>query len=297
MLEHEDVDKYHLDTLCIDIPTLQNNHYLDKGKIKNPKDKSEMKGFVKVKYDDNKKQYEFIYTEQCTQKTVTPIIETILSNEEAKVVNDNDGLYETTDSYVYRGSNPNNYISLSGNSTPNGRIVSIDKATKMAKVVMLADNPKQWPEEGLIEYLNAEFESGTTFENFKQFISVNTKWNSGKTEKLDNAEVIKSNEKQGSEYHTIGLLTMGEYIDASLDDECYASNDCNSYLTTNKKYWLLNKVDDNKEWYVDIDNLKNITIPVETSQVDYNLYPVFNLKLNTSVTGTGTYDNPYVVEE
>ena len=293
MIDNNETDKYHLNTLCISISDLKDKGYLKKKEIKNPKTKQEMNGFVKVQYDENKKQYVYDYMDACTPNIVAPAIETILNNETVKVINDNAGLYETNDEYIYKGENPNNYIQL---NTIKWRIISIDKTTNMMKIINLTDNPKQWPESGLIESLNDDYESGTTYESFKSMISPNTKWNTGKVEKLDSAISIKSVEKQGSEYHTIGLLTVGEYIDASLNKNCYLTNNCTSYLTTSKKYWLLNKVNDSKEWYVDNNQLKNITVPISSSQVDYHIYPVLYLKINASITGHGTEVDPYVLQ-
>lgn len=289
MLEHNDVDKYHLNTLCIDIPTLQENNYIEKGKIKDPRTKEELSGYVKVTYDNSKNQYEFKYTETCTQNLVTPLVETILNNEDIKVTGNTDGLYETTDSYVYRGTNPNNYLSLNGN-TADWRIVSIDKSTNMIKAVTLKDQIQPVTPEGLFTYVNRFYDSGTTYESFKDLIKTNSKWNTGKIDKLDSTETIKSVEKQSSEFHTIGLLTMGDYLDASLDKNCYSSNDCTSYLTTSKNFWLINTTSDNKQWYVENNTIKNTDEP--NSKL-FHVYPVLYLTVNTSLTGDGTPTNPY----
>lgn len=289
MLEHADVDKYHLNTLCIDIPTLQENDYIDKGNIKNPKNGQKLTGYVKVTYDNSKNQYEFKYSESCTQSIVTPLVETIINNEEIKVVGNTDGLYETTDDYIYRGNNPNNYLSLNGSNTPEWRIISIDKKNNMIKAIKIKDNQQQWPQNGLSDYLNSDYESGSTYESFKQLINTNSKWNTGKIDKLDTAVTIKSIEKQSNDYYTIGLLSVGEYIDASLNKNCYSSNNCSSYLTTGKKYWLTNKTSDDKQWYVDNNEIKNIS---PTDQL-YHIYPVLYLTVNASFNGDGTISNPY----
>ena len=54
MLENQKVDEYHLNTLCINISTLQNKGYLEKGNIRNPKTDEiidPLKNFVKIKYN------------------------------------------------------------------------------------------------------------------------------------------------------------------------------------------------------------------------------------------------------
>lgn len=288
MLDNSNIDKYHLNTLCVSIQQLQEKNYLTKDSIVNPMTKQDMQGYIKIQYDTTVNQYKYTYIDECTDKIVKPIVETVLENEQIKVSGTQDGLYETIDKYVFKGNNPNNYIKIGGNTW---RIVDIDKTTNMAKIIDLKDNQQQWPTNGLLDYLNSDFDSGSTYENLKTITNENSKWNTGKIEKLDTAVSIKSVEKQSSEYNTVGLLTVGEYIEASTDKECYSSNDCSSYLTTGKKYWLLNKLDDNKEWYVDDDELKNITVP--TTEM-YHIYPVVYLNVNTSVTGSGTETDPYI---
>ena len=289
MMEHNDVDKYHLNTLCLSISDLQNNNYIEKGVIKNPKTKQELTGYVKVTYNNQKNQYEFEFSESCTNNIVTPLIETILNNEEVKVTGTTAGLYETTDSYVFKGENPNNYISLNGSNTPEWRIISIDKNTNVAKVIKLADNPQDWPEDGINEYLNSDYESGSTYESFKDLIIPNAKWNVGKIDKLDTAVTIKSIEKQSNDYSTISLLSIGEYIDASVDKDCYSKNNCLSYLTTTKNYWLINKTSDDKQWFV---TGRAMTVLQPTNQI-FHFYPVLYLTPNASFEGEGTLTNPY----
>ena len=105
---------------------------------------------------------------------------------------------------------------------------------------------------------------------------------------------LKSIEKQSNSYNTIGLLTVGEYIDASLDKDCYNTNNCISYLSTistKTNYWLLNKTSDGKSWYITAEN--KIASSIADSQI-YNIYPCLFLKLNTQIdSGDGTYSEPY----
>lgn len=293
MLENYNSDKYHLNTLCVNLSTLQEKGYLEKGDIKNPKTKEEMRGSLEIKFNSDKNQYSYTYKETCTEKTVTPVSETIINNEDVKLTGPTDGLYETTDSYIFKGTDPNNHIKFSS-SNDDWRIISIDKETNLVKIINLSSTSTSYPEDGIITYLNNDFDSGSTYSDTKELINTNSKWNIGKIDDYkDSALSIKSQEKQSTEFHTIGLLSIGEYIDSSTNKDCYKTNNCSSYLPSDKKYWLLNSTTDNKLWYVDNNELKNET---PNNQL-YYIYPVLNLKLNTEVTGTGTSLDPYIIKD
>lgn len=293
MLENETEDKYHLNTMCITIKNLQDKGYLEKGNIKNPKTSQNFdvdKNYVKVKYNIEKNQYEYNFTDNCVYDIVTPASETILENTTLKIINKDDGLYETTDSYVYRGLNPNNYFEFHNEQW---RIVSIDKETMMLKLINLKFNPKTITEEGILKDLNNDFETGTTYSGVKEFINLNSKWNYGMISKLDSSQTLKSLEKQSSSFNTISLLTVSEYIDASLEKNCYVNNTCNSYLSKGLNYLLLNSTNDNKNWYVTNKNeLATTTIGTQ----EFHIYPCIYLKLNTQIKGTGTIDSPYEIK-
>ena len=290
MLENTDDDKYHLNTTCITIKMLQNKGYLEKGNIKNPKEGKNFdvnKNYVKAEYDFDKSQYVYEFTDSCENKNVIPVSETILKNNPIKIINKEDGLYETTDSYVFRGANPNNYINFNNKKW---RIVSIDKETMMIKIIDLSDNQKQISENGIIKDLNDDFETGTTYNTNREKINTNSKWNSNVIKELDSSLTIKSVEKQSNSFNTISLLTLGEYVDASLDKDCYKTNNCTSYLLTGKTYWLLNQTNDNNQWYVNNNKLESTT----TDSKLYNVYPCLYLKLNTEISsGNGTIETPY----
>ena len=180
MLENEVDDPYHLNTMCISLSDLQNKGYLENGEIKNPKTNKnyDLKKYeVTVKYNLEKNQYEYNFTDMCVASEIIPASKKIIENNEIKITNNSDGLYETTDSYVYRGPNPNNYIEINSKLW---RIVSIDKETMMMKIINLEDNLMQVPENGFIEELNEDFKNGTTYnESFKEKINTNSKWNQG----------------------------------------------------------------------------------------------------------------------
>lgn len=295
MLENEVDDPYHLNTMCISLSTLQKKGYLENGEIKNPKTNENFdvdKNYVEVKYNLEKNQYEYSFTDICVvNDEIIPASKTIIENNEIKITNEKDGLYETTDSYVYRGDNPNNYIEFNNKSW---RIVSIDKETMMMKIINLENDQIQ--ENDFIEKLNADFGTGTTYnKNFKKKINTNSKWNQGVVNSLESSLTLKSIEKQSNSYNTIGLLTVGEYIDASLIKDCYKQNNCSSYLSKSTNYWLLNKTSDNKSWYITKEN--KISSSTASSQ-SYNIYPCLFLKLNTQIdSGYGTKENPYKLKQ
>ena len=300
MLQEEDLDPNHTNTLCIYVSDLQDKGLLKSGKVVNPntneniaeKINNKSKGVVIVKFDHSTNQYTYNFTtEGCTEVIVTPAYQTILSNETVKTVGNTDGLYEENNEYIYKGENPNNYITFK-NST--WRIISIDKETNMLKIINLNDNQKSLSSNkvsGLVDDLNEEFSTeNSSYQSVKDYINNNSKWNKGNVSALSSALSLKSQEKQSNDYKTINLLTLGEYVNASLDNNCYKTT-CTSYLSTSKNYWLLNQTSDNKNWCIKSDNKADKVVP---SDQLYNVYPV--LYLNTGVEideGNGTSTTPY----
>lgn len=295
MLENPNIDKYHINTICKSISVLQDNGYLDKGKIVNPKTDEDMvaKGYkFKVKFDSSTNQYVYDVTDTCIESIKIPVSEKIIKEVDIKISRKEDGLYETNDAYIYRGINPNNYIKLNNNLW---RIISINKETMMVKIINLNGSQYTWQDSGIVKILNSEFDEGTTYNSIKENININSKWSKNLLSKLDSAMTIKSIEKQSNDYQTIGLLTVGEYIDASLDSECYKKNNCNSYLNNEKNYWLLNQTINGENWY--INNSGNINYVKPSSEQLYYGYPVLYLKIDTEIkSGIGTREEPYILK-
>lgn len=296
MIENNKEDEYHLNTLCIKISTLQEKNYLEKGNIKNPKTDENFdvnKNYVKVKYNFDNNQYTYNFTDICTPNMLIPASKTIIEKNTIKINIKDDGLYETTDSYVFRGTNPNNYIKINNITW---RIVSIDKETMMLKIINLNDNLKQISENGILKDMNDDYETGDIYTYIKEYVNVNSKWNSGVINSLNSSLTLKSIEKQSNIYNTIGLLTVGDYVNASIVKNCHITNTCTSYLSTSKNNWLLNKTSDNKTWYVNNQN-KLGAMSINNSLL-YHVYPTVYLKVNNTISGgTGTETDPYVLNE
>lgn len=284
------MDENHLNTVCVSIETLQDKKYIEKGVIKNPLTKTVMDGKIEVSYDEDNNQYKYLYNEACTDLIVVPAYKHILANTTAKVVGTTNGLYETTDSYVYRGMNPNNYIKLNNKIF---RIVSIDKETGMLKLINFDSNQVIWTS-NLLTNINEELNVSTSAYNYlADYVNKNSKWNIGKIDKLESYDVVKSIEKETQDYKTIGFLNVSEYIDASTNRTCYKTNTCNSYLNNNTNYWLINKTTSDYIWIINSSGeIKNIN---PTNQL-YNAYIVVSLNINKQIsTGDGTLANPFIL--
>ena len=120
----------------------------------------------------------------------------------------------------------------------------------------------------------------------------------------------------------IGLMTITEYVEASLNSECY---NVYSNFIYNTKYWYADdgsdqKTQHNQTWVCGIDNwlanqegtiwtmtpfvltnygvyliLKNNSIFATGASDTGRSYPVFYLKSNVDITGDGTINSPYVI--
>ncbi len=291
----DSMDSYNLNTICLTIDKMQKDDILSPNDIKNPKTGKKLTGKVEIVYDFDKNQYKYKYKDDCKEIKIKPAYETlVVENEDnIKISGTDDGLYETIDSYIYKGLNPNNFIKIDNQIW---RIINIDKSSKELRVVKLEDNQVNY-DKNMLENLNSEYNTeGSIYSSIKQFIKENPKINIGSYDEISSLNTVSTIEKSKNDYKTISLLTASDYMNASTNLDCFKNAICNinNYLNNSKSFYLLNSnVDQDKTWFVD----KNGIIQLD-SQTDAlrHVYPVINLKLSTQISGgDGSELNPYVV--
>lgn len=283
MLANPSLDKYHTSRLCIEITTLQNNGFLETGDIKNPETNELINSYkVLAEYESDSKQYKYDVVQSCTPIT-TPIISDDLVETRNLVVSSGDGLYEDSDSYVFKGTNPNNYLSFNNKLW---RIISIDKETKFVKIMSTTSVGEGYQENGVIPYLNASYETDYNSER-RKLISTNSKWNTGVIDSTSTkVNIIKSLEKQQNSYYTVGLLSMSDYLNSFIGD--------NSYLK-NGTYFLSNKTSSDNLWILNNNSL--VAVQPSNSPVSCKIYPVIYLNLNARISeGNGSQLTPYKID-
>lgn len=276
-------------------------------------------GTVQVQNADG----EYLYSPylNCGDSYTTIELAKKIVEDEANIVNSGYGLYAMNGSYVYRGEDVNNYVKF-GNSL--WRIVRITSDNNIVLIndTGIAYNSQPWDDRyneatgyksgfnqykasRIREYLNKIYESPDEDSGEKLLSkkdkakilpftlcigkrSVNSE---GNTSKEECSEVL------GDQMY--GLLTLSEYMTASLDSNCTkaTSKTCTNYnyLSKVKDWWLAtaNKDDDITVFKINYNGLI-----VSESASNYSIVrPV--VYLNNKVlykSGNGTLKKPYKIK-
>ena len=265
---------------------------------------------------------EYLYTPylNCGDSYTTVELAKKIVQDESNIVTSGYGLYSMNGAYVYRGEEVNNYIKL-GDSL--WRIVKI---TSDNNLVLIHDtgvmyNPQPWDDRynektsynsgfnqysnsRIREYLNKIYESPSDDEekllskkNKAKLVSYNlcVGKRSASSEGLNNTEEC-SDVLRDQKY---GLLTLSEYMSASLDAGCKnaGSLSCTNYnyLAKVKNWWLAtgNKDDDVTVFKVN----SSAMVKAEAAATYATVRPV--VYLNSKVlykSGNGTFEKPYKVK-
>jgi len=214
--------------------------------------------------------------EQADGSGGTPDDNTInMKGIDVDIVSENDGLYVDeyeTGRYLYKGANPNNYITFNDESW---RIISLEndgtlkimKNSSIGDMVWYGDytytgeEKFNWNESSLYNYLN-----GTYYNNLKPVAQNQIVLGTFYTGEVKNSEkdlsVLLMDEKTKPQSSKVALPTASEYVRASINPECksiynYSFSDENkkcyynasthnwmfnlTKTSTKKSFWTLNK--------------------------------------------------------
>jgi len=341
------LDQYHVNDIYIDLNSIKKSGYLEKDAIKNPITKEEMVGCIQIKYDLSTKQYNHVYQEKtCTDYTKETEGErgyiiynynnqtrTYEQSEKSNIfdpaglaiykyyANNNlikvdgetvDGLYELDNEYVFRGLNPNNYVTLQGkdiagnSKTTKWRILSIDKKDYSLKLISAtAVGTNLWDSNKGVNFKNATSNVKILAETDYAFEKIIT--SDFKTDIItgDNYSVraLTSTLKDNTSLKN-GLISIIDYVNASATYDCpsnYLSNSCkdNNYLYsmfgTSNSTWTLN-TNGSQVWYIDNDGL----LKLENSDRTKQLYAVVKLDSSSYITNldnaVGSQTSPYLLK-
>lgn len=231
-------------------------------------------------------------------------------------------LFETEDEYVFRGSNPDNYLTLQGfDSNGNAkntswRILSISKSDYSLKLISTSQFVNQWDTNSGIDFKSASSNIDILAEqSYGSNKIVTSDYYIGNIAEIDASQIfsvlaLKSNIKNTTGSFKIGLISVLDYVNASATTSCqanYLSSDCknNNYLyqnmfsKTSNSTWTLNAYQegDIKEiWYItDSGDLGHTS-----SENTKNIYPVITLSSNVYITNSnvavGSTTSPYIVK-
>ena len=236
---------------------------------------------------------------------------------EAYIVTSGDGLYKDeyeVGKYLYRGVNPNNYITFN-NEEAGWRIISIEKNgnvkiiknSNIGKIAWDTSDNNNWARPATLNtYLNNTYSNSITATAQGQ--TIDTNWNIGYVlENNNDIQVQIENEKQTIWKGKIGLATLSEYIRANSNlrqcgnfslyklnyDDCYNTN---WLAKTNYYWWTISSYKGNS---YDIFGVVNYgQIGTYFAREDYAaVRPVVVLSSDIKITGgDGTQSNPYTIQ-
>lgn len=237
-----------------------------------------------------------------------------------EVVSSGNGLYSTNSNYVFRGENINNYVQLDNS------LWRIVKITSNNNVVLIndkgIDNYQPWDDRYNEESL---YESGINTFNVSRVKDYLDKVYTNPDEDLDE-EILSSKDKarmttynlcvgkrssssesknnseeckQTVKNVRLGLLTLSDYMYASLDGNCKNSTTRScmnyNYLAMNEEWWLSTASSEDTYSVFKID--RNGVIKKETAGAYSKVRPVIYLNSNVMYKeGKGTEAEPYIVK-
>lgn len=218
-----------------------------------------------------------------------------VSGVDIPMVTSGDGLYErASNSYVYKGKNPNNYIVFNNELW---RILSIEngsiKIMRNKSICNMAfGDSNDWNFSSLNEYLNSEYYDSLD-KKYKDMVS------DGVFEIDENGTVWNGR---------IGLMSIDEYLNSNSNKtlcgninlyfknevKCYQSNYINYMEMGNNNHvvWTMTKdVGDDVVYYAG-----NTYFGDSNVYSDYGVLPVLYLDKNIKLLGEGTLHNPFQIE-
>lgn len=329
----DELDSEYLNSSFIPVDMLKGLEYLPKDTLKNPKTGNIMNGCVVVSYDTEGKTYKYTYDDtdsgcmnrynnndvvkgyyydynqdndtwiKNTSKQKESIYRFLVGVDNQNVVVAGSGLYDMGDRYVFRGSDvSNNYVKIGGQTF---RIISLDKTTKSLKLVSEKDNgSRAWgsSSDGNLSFNNSTLytENLSTISTYDSIINNNIKWNIGKLQSTENLNKIKAYESKTQIVSKIGLISMSEYMEASLNQDCSngiltsCSND--NYLTLNDAW--TSTTTDSSVVYIKSNEEKTAAIGFEYEtdfvNAQHNIYRTINV-VSSEKIGSGLQSDRFVI--
>ena len=251
--------------------------------------------------------------EQKGSGTIIPGGSTTTEDLKDLVVTDGDGLYadEYEDGrYIYKGANPNNYITFSGETW---RIISVesDGTIKIMRNESIgirvwdSSDSNNWARPATLNtYLNEEYLP--TLSDSDKVVSHNFSIGAVTSDNNDLADQI--NDENGITWNgKVGLITVSEYLRANTNTEqcgTFSLNNDNrsSCKTTDWMYsavpsggymWTISPSASSSYFVFGVHSFGSVS--VDYARYNYVVVPVLYLSSDITLTGTGTSDDPYQI--
>ena len=231
------------------------------------------------------------------------------------VVTSGDGLYKDAyeeGKYIYRGADPNNYITfndemwriISVNSEGNLKIIRQDSIGDM---VWDSSNSNDWAKPASLNtYLNSTYYDSLNDDAKK--IVIEQMFSIGSV--IDhNTNLAVQIQSENSVIWTgkVGLISVSEFLRANTNTVQCASfdlNNANYSMCRTANYLVPNSMDSLSRWTISAlaSDLDHVFFVNSSGNVYYNrvpnessVLPVLYLKSDIYLKGSGTVDNPYII--
>ena len=315
----DELDSEYLNSSFVSVNMLRDLGYLAKDKIKNPKTGEEMQGCVKVAYDSASKTYAYTYDDSntdCTNRNENgyyyqkdtdenwkrddsnkreSIYSFLLGEDNSNVVVSGSGLYDMEDRYVFRGNVTNNYVKINNISY---KILNLDKNTKSLKLISVESNGSAvWGKTDKIDFnVSTLYTEHINKSLYPDITNTNIKWNIGKIENVDgiNMDAARTYESKTKIVSELGLISMSEYMEASINVDCsngsLASCSLDTYLSMSDAWTSTTTLDS----AVYVDSTMGLAYESDLENAHHNIYRTFNIK-NEELKGTGTISDPFII--
>lgn len=219
------------------------------------------------------------------------------------------GLYYYNGSYIFRGENPNNYLSL-GNTL--WRIIGTDTSNNIKIMYEKSYEYSEWDDRYNIDYDNTyginEYEKSRLKENLNLYFLQNSEIFTptvlarlakhsvciGKVN-LNNSTIdVCSNVLDNQ---MVSIINLSDYMNASLDELCSTSNtkNCQNYNFLNDNIWTITASNEDtvNAYYIS----KYEGVKSSNAYIRRKIKPVIALKNDVIyVSGNGTEENPYKIK-
>lgn len=202
--------------------------------------------------------------------------------------------------YTFAGTNPNNYIKFNQELW---RILTVDN--KGIKIVRHAPiKAMQWSNKNsthiddslIYDYLNQTYlKTVSEIENLNDRVRFNI--SAIDLKNITTFEQLKREESkiQTAKTLSVGLPTMSDYVMASNNQSCLANGEncaTSNYLAKANPYWFSHMTSDRNNMYVGTNGGITTALPTEA----YDVYPVIYLEGYQTFLGTGTENDPYIIQ-
>ena len=268
-----------------------------------------------VTYDNTESGLNSTDVQGAIDELYTSCIPSLADDFMREVVTSGDGLYKDEHEegrYIYKGTNPNNYVTFNGENA-GWRVISVenDGTIKIIRINSLrnsywnsTDNV-DWASASLKTYLNGTYYNGLSNAAKNQIVSHN--FGVGNVNPDSNnltTQITQENNKiwKGK----VGLISTSEYIRANTNTDMCGTvrlnndNYCTNWMSTSNVtyWWTINGTNGNSTfvYFYDYGQLYASVYGHNVNVSQYGVRPAVYLSSNLKIiSGSGTQNSPFQI--